>query len=227
MKRIVSGSTALIITLCVSAQAVDLGYEFSGGMNLILETDSRLDDWGDAWTIGGGIALGHLRPVQPVLSVSYSWLGNQGARAFDFGNDGPTTVEPPGIVAPAGTPPLPERTEVASEPRRASVLQVDAAIRTPIKSGGFYAVLPTVGLTRFESERTVRYRVYGDDWTILSSGRFAEEESFTTWHYGFGFGLRERVSDSFAFMIEPRVVWSNEENANMALMQIKLVIQYR
>ncbi len=170
---------ALMITLCASAQAVDLGYEFSGGMNLILETDPRLDDWGDARTIGGGIALGHLSPVQPVLSVSYSWLGNQGARAFDSGDGGPTTVEWLGIVAPASTPPLPERTVVAYDPKRASVMQIEASIRIPIKSRGLYAVFPTVGLTWFDSEKTGYYKDYNDDWTLLSSGQFIEDESFT------------------------------------------------
>jgi hypothetical protein len=159
--------------------------------------------------------------------MSYSWLGNQGARAFDSGDDGTTTVEPPGIIGPASPPPPLDGTVSAYEPKRASVLQIEAAIRIPIKSGGFYAVFPTVGLTRFDSEKTRHYKVYDDDWTLVSSGQLVEEDSFTTLHFGFGFGLRERVSHSFAFMIEPRVVWSNEKNANMTLMPVRLVVQFR
>lgn len=232
MKCTLLGSILLVLTLVVSTQAVNLKYEISGARNFVLNSDTRLDDWGDAWTIGGGIALGDLHPVQPVITVSYTKSDGKGARLFD-NKEGETYVDgrSGGIIAPACTvykdkPPLISDMVISHyDFERGDMLQLEASMRIsiPLTRDGFHLILPIVGMNRMTIHQQAYYSYF--DGNVYSSGSFMVDETSTSWYTGAGIGLSERIGDHVSFILEQRILWSYDNDMNITFMPVRFVIQ--
>lgn len=203
------------VVFAIPAKADDL-FEVSVGRDFILESEYLLDDWGDGWTIGGTYLPGNLRPLQPVISISHTWLDKDGGRTFDLWG---ATVDMPPLIGPGR--------HVFRSPSRSNLVQADIASRyyPQFLSDRVFLTLPFAGITYVNIETEIEVVDIDESGEIVSSVTYEGGRDYASLHAGFGFGFQIHVNPRYTIVFEQRFIWSSVDDSGIRTALTTLSLQ--